>query len=143
MNRVKATEMIFDLIPLLDKKFVKPFEHQFKPVLSPIQANVLSILKEKKATMTELSSEILILKQQMTPIIDKLVSQGFVQRKYDNTDRRIIKINITTSGLSTIEIFKEKIFAMLAEKIEHLDDQEVQRLINAISELQKIAGKLP
>ena len=143
MNRVKATEMIFDLIPLLDKKFVRPFENQFKPVLSPIQVNVLAILKEKKAIMTELSSEMLISKQQMTPIIDKLVSQGFVQREYDNTDRRIIKINITTSGLSIIEMLKEKVFAMLAEKVGHLDDQEVQRLINAISELQEIAGKLP
>lgn len=144
MNHVKAAEMIFHLIPLLDKKFVRPLDQQIKAVLSSMQVNVLAILKEKKATMTELSKEMLMSKQQMTPIIDKLVSQGFVQREYNSTtDRRIIRISITTSGLNILEIIKEKTITMLEEKIGHLDDQDALRLINAIIELQKAVDKIP
>ncbi|SMC32269.1 MarR family winged helix-turn-helix transcriptional regulator [Sporomusa malonica] len=142
MDRVKTAEMMFHLIPLLDKEFVRPVEQQFKVILSSIQIHVLVILREKKATMTALSQEMLMSKQQMTPIIDKLVSEGFAQREYDNLDRRIIRIGITSSGLNIVENVKEKAMLILEKKIEHLDDQDVLSLNNAISELQRIINKM-
>jgi len=138
-----VAEMIIHLMPLLDKKFVRPLEQQFKVVLSPLQANVLSFLKEKKATMTELSEEMLVSKQQMTPIIDKLVSQGFVQREYDSNDRRIVQISITITGLNMMDSLKEKIMTILLEKLSHLNDEDVQRLIKATTELRQVVEKIP
>ncbi len=142
MDRAKTAEMLFHLIPLLDKEFVRPIEQQFKTILSSTQVHVLVILREKKATMTELSQEMLMSKQQMTPIIDKLVSEGFVQREYDNADRRMIRIGITPSGLNMCENVKEKTMRLLAKKIEHLDEQAVLRLNHAIRELQQIINKM-
>lgn len=142
MDRAKTAEMMFHLIPLLDKEFVRPVEQQFKTILSSIQIHLLVILIEKKATMTELSQEMLMSKQQMTPIIDKLVSEGFVQREYDNLDRRIIRISITSSGLSIVESVKEKAMMILEKKIQHLDEQDMISLNNAISELQRIINKM-
>ncbi|SCM82912.1 Transcriptional regulator, MarR family [uncultured Sporomusa sp.] len=142
MDRVKTAEMLFHLIPLLDKEFVRPVEQQFKTILSSTQVHVLAILREKKATMTELSQAMLMSKQQMTPIIDKLVAEGFVQREYDNIDRRIIRISMTPSGLSMCENVKEKTLLLLTKKIECLEDQDVLRLNQAIRELQKIITKM-
>lgn len=143
MNQMMVAEMIFHLMPLLDKKFVRPLEQQFKVVLSPLQVYVLAFLKEKKATMTELSEEMLVSKQQMTPIIDKLVSQGFVQREYDSNDRRIVQISITSTGLNMMESLKEKTMTILLEKLSHLNDEDVQRLIIATTELRQVVGKIP
>jgi DNA-binding MarR family transcriptional regulator len=142
LDRIKTAEQMFHLIPLLDKEFVRPVAQQFKTILSSAQVHVLAILREKKATMTELSQEMLMSKQQMTPIIDKLVSAGFVQREYDNIDRRIIRICITSSGLNIGESVKEKAMMILEKKIERLEEQDVLRLNNAISELQHIINKM-
>ncbi len=143
MHNLKAAEKVFSLIPLLEKKFVRPLEQQFKPVLSPIQVHVLSSLQGKKHTMTELSREMLMSKQQMTPIIDKLVSQGFAQREYDSADRRIIQISITAAGLEFLAALKEKIFIILEEKLAYLEEQDVIRLSNAITALQDLLLKIP
>ena len=142
MDRVKTAEMMFHLIPLLDKEFVRPIDQQFKAILSSAQVHVLVILKEKKATMTELSQEMLMSKQQMTPIIDKLVAEGFVRREYDDIDRRIIRIGITPSGLAICESVKEKSLGLLEKKIERLEEQDVLRLNTAIRELQHLIHKM-
>ncbi|QDR81782.1 MarR family winged helix-turn-helix transcriptional regulator [Sporomusa termitida] len=142
MDRVKTAEMMFHLIPLLDKEFVRPVEQQFKTILTTAQVHVLAMLREKKATMTELSQAMLMSKQQMTPIIDKLVAAGFVRREYDNIDRRIIRIGITASGLNICESIKAKAMLLLEQKIERLEEQDVLRLNKAISELQQAITKM-
>lgn len=142
MDRVKTAEMLFQLIPFLDKEFVRPIKQQFKTILTSAQVHVLAILREKKATMTELSQALLMSKQQMTPIIDKLVAEGFVRREYDTIDRRIIRIGITPAGLSMCENVKEKTLQLLTKKIERLEEQDVLRLQQAIRALQQIISKM-
>lgn len=143
MSHIKTAEMLFHLIPLLDIKFVRPIARHFKPQLTSIQLHVLTIVQEKKTTMTELSNEILLSKQQMTPIIDKLVVEGFVYREYDAIDRRLIRIGITSSGLQLCDQAKEQTIKLLQNKIECLDEQDLVSLNNVIRELSRITHKVP
>ena len=143
MSHHKTAEMLFHLMPLLDRKFIRPVAHHFKPQLTPIYLHVLSIVREKKATMTELSNEILLSKQQMTPIIDKLVTEGFVQREYDAIDRRIIRISITSSGFQLCEHAKDQTIKILQNKLESLNEKDLISLNNVINELSRIAHKVP
>jgi len=138
----KTAEMLFNVIPLLDKHFVRSVDQQFRSVLTAMQANVMVILAEKKATMTELSNEMLMSKQQMTPIIDKLVSQGFVQREYDPIDRRIIRISVTPSGLDILDKIKEKVLGVLDDKLKSLDDNDLLCLNHALCNLFKVINKI-
>lgn len=142
MSYTKNTEMLYELIPLLDNKFVRPVAHQFRTVLTAMQTPVMHILIKKNFTMTELSNEMLMSKQQMTPIIDKLVLEGFVQREYDNIDRRIIRISLTPSGLDMLEKIKEKALTILENKLKYLDQNDLLCLNNALSDLGKIINKI-
>ncbi|MBP2636582.1 MAG: MarR family protein [Firmicutes bacterium] len=143
MSYIKSAEMMFHLIPTIDIKFMRPVSLRFKPHHTPIQFHILTIVKEKKATMTELSTETLLSKQQMTPLIDKLVAEALVQREYDAFDRRIIRISITPAGLQLLEQTKEQALKLLQDKFKLLDEQDLTSLNNALSELARIFHKLP
>jgi len=142
MCYTKTAEMLFNVIPLLDRHFVRSVDQQFRSVLTAMQVNVMVILTKKKATMTELSNEMLMSKQQMTPIIDKLVSQSFVKREYDNIDRRIIRIGVTQSGLDILAEIKEKVLGVLNDKLKDLDDNDLLCLNHALSDLFKVINKI-
>jgi len=143
LSHITTAETLFHLIPLLDKKFIRPVAQHFKPQLTQIQFHVLAIVLEKKATMTELANEILLSKQQMTPIIDKLVTEGLVQREYDAIDRRIIRISITAAGLQLCEHAKKQALILIQNQLECLDESDLVALDKVIREFSRIAHKLP
>jgi len=142
LSYTKTADILFNLIPLLDKTFVRSVDQQFRTIVTSLQANVMTILIERKATMTELSNEMLMSKQQMTPIIDKLVSEGFVQREYDNIDRRIIRISLTPSGLDILKTIKEKALAVLESKLKNLNQNDLLCLYNALTDICNVINKI-
>jgi len=142
LSSTNTAETILKLLPLLNKKFIRSMHLELRTILTSMQINVLVALVEKKATMTELSNEILIPKQQMTPLIDKLVSEGFVQREYDAIDRRIIRISITPLGLDILVKIKEKALAVLETKLKDLDQNDLLYLNQALTDICKIINKI-
>lgn len=143
MSQHATAEMLFHLIPLIDKKIIRPVIQHFKPQLTPIQVHIISIVKERKATMTELANEIRLSKQQLTPIVDKLVAAGFVQREYDAIDRRLIRISLTSSGEELCEQAKNQAVEILEEKLGLLAEQDLTSLNRALSDIAHIMQKLP
>lgn len=143
MVDTKTTELLFHLIPLLDKKFVSPVAHQLEPSLSRRQVDILFLANKKKSTMTELSQTMLISKQQLTPLINKLVLEGFVQREYDPIDRRIIKISTTATGCNMLEQVRKETLKILEKNLNTLDSQDLACLNQALTNLDIIIHKLP
>src|SRR5665648_396476 len=107
-NNIDAAAMeLSELLPLLQQKLIKPFE--------------------------QLSKELLTSKQQMTPIVDKLIKQKFVARKYNKVDRRVINISLSLSGKRYIEILKMGIFDMLRNKFHSLNDDDLGNLYKSFA----------
>jgi DNA-binding MarR family transcriptional regulator len=144
-NNIDAAAMeLSELLPLLQQKLIKPFEQLSKSKLSPMQFHVLFILEEQgDLSMTELSNKLLTSKQQMTPIVDKLIIHRFVERKHNELDRRIIKISLSSSGKRYIEKMKIDIFDMLKNKFQSLNDNDLGNLYKAFTEIKSIINKLP
>lgn len=140
----KTAMELTELLPVLQKKLIKPFEQLSKSKVSPMQFYVLFILEDKgNLSMTELSNELSISKQQMTPVVDKLIKNGFVIRKYNEIDRRIIKIFLTSLGKKFIEELKMGIFDMLKNKFYSLNNEDLKNLYKAFTEIRRIVNKLP
>ena len=53
--------------------------------------------------MSELAHEMMISKQQLTPLVCKLLEQGLLARRADENDRRIVRLEISDRGRKTIE----------------------------------------
>lgn len=138
-----VTMELSKILPLFQQKLIKPFEQIAKSKISPMQFYVMFTLKEKgNLAMTQLSNELLTSKQQMTPIIDKLIDFGFVERKHDEIDRRIVKITLSSSGKLFLEKQKMEMFDMLKTKIQSLGDDDLSTLHKAFLEIRRVIDKL-
>jgi len=88
--------------------------------------------------MSELAAEMKISKQQLTPLIDKLIESNMVIRRNDEQDRRIILIEITETGKCSFEELKVMIKSAIREKLAVLPEDDLQELHNILIRLQEI-----
>ena len=91
--------------------------------------------------MTELAHEMQISKQQLTPLICKLINNGLLVRKADENDRRVVRIEITETGRSQIEELLPKIKLALIEMLETIPGaelEELEQMLKRIHEILKI-----
>ena len=88
--------------------------------------------------MSELAAEMKISKQQLTPLIDKLIESNMVIRRNDEQDRRIILIEITEIGKHSFEELKVMIKSAIREKLAVLPEDDLQELHNMLIRLQEI-----
>ncbi|SHJ34857.1 MarR family winged helix-turn-helix transcriptional regulator [Propionispora hippei] len=144
MDYRQTAETLFHLIPLLERNFVRPVMQQSSIPLSPAQMRVLVRLSDRKGiTMTSLAKELVMSKQQMTPIVDKLVAENLVKREPDMEDRRIIHIVLTVAGYEMREKCKVETLAILQEKLSCLNDKDLTVLYTALTDLYAVIHKIP
>lgn|GEM_PF-5635202 len=143
-NNIETAENVFRLAFMLRKKLTKPVVQQSKIALSPIQAHILDILKEKnQIPMTILANEIRMSKQQMCALVNKLVAQGIVQREYDRLDRRTIKISLTEKGLALLDRIKKESLELMILKLQPLGDKNLLQLNDSLCHLMKLLEEIP
>jgi DNA-binding MarR family transcriptional regulator len=132
-----------NLMPLFRNTVFKPLEKAMNNSLSPMQFHVLVHLHHKGTlTMSELASETSTLKQQLTPITDKLAELNYVERVHDKKDRRSVKISITQAGLDFIEEHKRKGMELVMSKLGNLPSEDVKKFHDAIKTISQIVEKL-
>ncbi|MDT8902399.1 MarR family winged helix-turn-helix transcriptional regulator [Anaeroselena agilis] len=142
--RAAAADKILHLAFILHKKLVRPVVLQAKADLSPLQFHVLDTLRDNgAATMTLLANEIRMSKQQMTRVVDSLVSQGLVRRDFDGLDRRIIRISPTAAGLAVLEDLKKEACQALLVKLASVADEDLAEYNAAADRLARLLKELP
>lgn len=117
------------LLEYMRENFFKPVKQITRSRLSPVQFHVVSILCRKGSlSMSELASEIRISKQQLTPLICKLIDNKLLLRKTDENDRRVVRLEVTELGWSTVKELFTEIKLQLAERLRVLPDVELDEL---------------
>lgn len=88
--------------------------------------------------MSEIAAEMKISKQQLTPLIGKLIDNDMVSRRADSQDRRIILIDISEAGKEYYENLRLMIKRNITEKLQILPEDEVQELNELLLRLREI-----
>lgn len=72
--------------------------------LSPSQFNILNILKDADAGMTqiELSRLLIMHRSNVTGLVDRLEERGWVERRDSTTDRRSWQVMLTPTGQQVV-----------------------------------------
>lgn len=74
----------------------------FRHISMPIPINQFAVMvllsDEGSLTFSEIGERLSIIKQQLSPLIDRLENGGFVRRVSDTKDRRRVRIKMTTKG---------------------------------------------
>jgi len=127
------------LIGYMKEKFFRPAEMITRSHISPGQFHALSTLYHRgPLPMSEIAAELKISKQQLTPLIGKLIKSDMVVRRNDEQDRRIILIEITEAGKRSFEELRVMVKSTITEKLSVLPEEDLHELHNILIRLQEI-----
>lgn len=131
------------VLPNWHSKLVRPFKEKLDGEMSLETYYCLETLKLcGTATMTEMARYLKVPKQQVTKLADRLEEHGFIERVYDEQDRRITRIRLTEEAAAYTDRYylKNRAFIEMLEK--QLTEDELQRLNDAVAALGEILPKL-
>ena len=138
-NLENVADQFLALLGYIKKQYFKPAEQITRSRLSPAQFQAISILYHKESLpMSELAVEMKISKQQLTPIIAKLIETNLAARKEDKSDRRVVQIEITEQGRSIFKALFAQIKINFIEKLSAIPDQELDELKQILVRMQEI-----
>lgn len=139
----KISNDLYSLLICLNKKIFNP-EHIIKGLpLPPSHIKVIFYLDHhNKPSVSSIAKYLSISKSNMTPIIDKLIKEGYVTRFDDPNDRRIIRITLTDKGNEFLEEQKHRFKEILTEKISCLTPEELSKLSMHTTGITDLISKL-
>jgi len=70
-----------------------------------------------------------------TAVVDRAVEEGWVERKRDSADRRVVRIRIAPAGEHVLLRMKETRLRLLRRYLEQLQPEEVNILVTLVNRL--------
>lgn len=107
--------------------------------ISEPQFNVLRILKGSigtPLTVESIQKRMIQKSSNITRIIDKLLSKGFVERKECVENRRKMDITITKNGIKQLEVLSKRVQSLHQPMMNNLNPDELKTLSNLIIKLK-------
>ena len=134
---------VFQAQPLLKKRLVKLSAIQSDQGIPLSHVQVLSMLEEVGSmSVSEISKRFGIAKPNITPLVDRLVSAGLVDRVRSETDRRVVNIVILDEGRERLRQIQNALNEHVASWQSTLSADEYARLDRALADVIEILGKI-
>lgn len=112
-------------------------QHRELPLTGP-QFHMLSLIaKEQSCNVTYLAEALVVKPSAITVMIDRLVQNGYVERKHDEQDRRAVLLSITQQGKQAYEEARRKSREVLTYYFAHLDENEKEVLERVIAKFDE------
>ncbi|EJO5346940.1 MarR family transcriptional regulator [Clostridium botulinum] len=134
---------LYDLLLNLHKKLLNPDELMKNFSIPPSHIKVILYIKHNgSCSISKIAKDLLISKPNMTPIIDKLISENLAKRYPDSKDRRIIRIELTQKGIEFIKDMENLVKDVLTEKLTTLNSSDLDYLKEHIIGIKNILLKI-
>lgn len=113
--------------------------------LSTSQYNVLRILRGSSEGLTcgEISERTVARDPDITRLVDRLGGRGLVKRSRDETDRRVVQVEITRKGLDLLRDLDPHVERMPRALLGHLSQTQLQQLSRLLAEAVDGMGTFP
>jgi DNA-binding MarR family transcriptional regulator len=106
--------------------------------LSKTQIEILMMLVSGPKTTGELARELFVTGSAVTQTIDTLVRRKLVERRSDDSDRRIVRLDLSSAGRELTAHLAQLRRRYLQELVERLTTDELNALITATEKLTEI-----
>jgi len=111
--------------------------------LPPHEAIVVDMIgKYPRITMSELAKACSTLPNTLTGVIDRLVRRGFVRRRRDERDRRIVNVELTDLGKEAVEMTQEFLRGYAEMLLNRLAEDERDELIHLLQRITEPNRKM-
>lgn len=134
---------LLDLVFLLTSRIFNPSQ-MAKGMSIPHShmKTIFHIVRSGPCPVSKIANDLVISKPNMTPIIDNLISEGYVNRYNDPNDRRVIMIEATKKAHTFLNENKLKLKKIMSEKISVLDDDDLEKLRALIPQFSNVIEKI-
>lgn len=143
-NSEKVTDIYFDLFSIMMK-----YNHKlWRTMALPLPLNHLVVMyflsnnMDTSATISEIATHLSISKQQMSPIIDKLVKKEFIKKTCLSEDRRYSQIYLSEKGKKFLNEHQKSQRTILMESITDLSDSDIQKFDESVKIVKKMIAKI-
>lgn len=137
-------ERLFSFCQLFIEHILFSFQDHFRSQLSTLQLRTLMCLHEHgPQTMSELADRMLIPRQQMTQIIDRLSDMDLISRERDKTDRRVIRIVWSESGRQQFSDSMMGFWDEFYTRLHTLPEQDARDFISSMDTMRRLLPLIP
>jgi DNA-binding MarR family transcriptional regulator len=104
-------------------------------------AALATVAREGPLTLGELAAAEQVAPPTITKVAGKLVDEGLAVRRVDETDRRIVRLEVTDAGIRQLEANREKRMTWLAERLERCSPDELACLSAAADVIVRLIAR--
>ena len=144
-KNVKMETMLDDLLiyfPIFYQKIRTSKDFKNKQTSAAYYQIMGLLMDQGSLPISVIGDYLFISRPNMTSHIDKLVSDGMVERKGDEKDRRITLISITPEGMDFMKKARVKVEENMLNNLSSLDNSEMEELFMAVTTIKKLLFKI-
>lgn len=142
MDLNNISNNLYMLLLSLNRRIFNPSEltKRFNVPYSHIKV-LFYVIHNGSTPISVMAKDLCISKPNMTPVLDKLSEDGFINRYYDPNDRRVIRIEATDKANEFLKKAEEYTKVIIQEKLVNLTQEELSLLSNSTEDLLNIVNK--
>ena len=136
-----VAQNLFLALPIFRKRLLHMdvIQREFNIPLSHVQ--VLAMLHDNGCmTVSEISRRLGIAKPNITPLVDRMLESGFVERKRNEEDRRRVDISICPIGVQQLSKIRAKMRDLVGNWASSLSNAELRTLNTSLRNITEILG---
>ena len=144
-NQKKLEEIadgFMDSFPIFFRRVSREEAHPSAKKFDPSRFVLKAVMMHGPVRMSEIGRHMGISKPYMTALVDKLISEGLVERVSDPDDRRVVNVKITDAGKKVIREFAKDIREAVVKNLSSLDSEDISTLYEVQKKIRHIVSKL-
>ncbi len=130
---VQSFRRIFKAIQQYSEEVLKEFG-----VTGPQLWLLKTIRQEGGTSVTELSQKMYLHISTVSGIIDRLEGKGYVTRKREEADRRVVMVHLTQAGKRIVDQAPEPSQGKLLYSLQNLSEKEVVEMYEALQKIVRL-----
>ena len=143
MPKQDAADQFVKLIPLIRRKLLRRSDFPQILNLNFSHFHLLMLIEDEGAvTNGRISETLSIAPPNVTPLITKLLNEGYITRVPDERDRRVIWNQLTEEGERILLERRDSFRRLFEERLAFLNEDETDRLIESLKTLTEIVVKM-
>lgn len=104
----------------------------------PAHFRLLGMLAHKPRSLGELADIQAVSAPTMSHTVTILEGYGWVERRRDENDRRVVRVHLTEEGRGALRQARDRMVDRTARLLEPLDEEDRRRLLGGLSVLRRL-----
>lgn len=140
---LELANYLIETMPLINKHIFNANGMAKECLVPPSHIQVIVYLSKKESSsVSEIASVLGISRPNMTPLIDKLIAENFVERNIDPSDRRVIRVKLTDTAREFLADHKKNLALKLAQRLSSLSNEDLILFKESLFNISNIVSKL-